>query len=131
MPATRQISEFITICIFFCSPQIWPQILSACGFLMPAPLLFWRLIPNRRLRLCTLLIPAWIVIMSIVGLLPESRIFGELIGLAKRRCSALFFSSVASRGKRQEGAVNGYNQGNASIGDQNMIIGAPYEVKDS
>ena len=79
---------------FLRSPQIWPQILSACGFLIPAPLLFWRLIPNRRLRLYTLLIPAWIVIMSVVGLLPESRIFGELIGLLAVLCTVLFERSL-------------------------------------
>lgn len=79
---------------FLLSPQIWPQILSACGFLTPAPLLFWRLIPNRRLRFYTLLIPAWIVIMSVVGLLPESRIFGELIGFLAVVCTVLFEQSL-------------------------------------
>ncbi len=75
---------------FLFSPQVWPQIFSACGFLIPVPLIFWRLIPHRRLRFYTLLIPAWIVIMSVVGLLPESRIFGELIGFLAVLCTVVF-----------------------------------------
>lgn len=72
------------------SPQIWPQIASACGFLLPVPLLFWRLIPQPRLRFYTLLIPAWIAVMCVVGLLGESRIFGELIGFLAVLCTLLF-----------------------------------------
>ena len=79
---------------FLFSPQTWPQILSACGFLIPVPLPLLDLIPNRRLCLYTSLIPAWIVIMSVVGLPPESRIFGELIGLLAVLCTVLFERSL-------------------------------------
>jgi hypothetical protein len=75
---------------FLASPQIWSQVASACGFLLPVPLLFWRLIPQPRLRFYTLLIPAWIVVMFAVGLLGESRIFGELIGFLAVLCTVLF-----------------------------------------
>lgn len=75
---------------FVVNPQLWPQVASACGFLLPVPLLFWRLIPQRRLRFYTLLIPAWIAIMCAVGLLGESRIFGELIGFLAVLCTLLF-----------------------------------------
>lgn len=75
---------------FLSNPQFWPQIASACGFLLPVPLLFWRFIPPARLRFYTLLIPAWIAVMFAVGLLGESRIFGELIGFLAVLCTLLF-----------------------------------------
>jgi hypothetical protein len=75
---------------FLSNPQTWPQIASACGFLLPIPFLFWRLLPESRLRGYALLIPLWIVIMFGVGLLPESRIFGELIGLLAVLCTIIF-----------------------------------------
>ncbi len=75
---------------FFASPQTWSQIASACGFLLPVPLLFWHLLPERRLRAYSLLIPTWLIIMFLVGLLPESRVFGELIGLVAVLCTLIF-----------------------------------------
>jgi hypothetical protein len=74
---------------FLLNLQTWPQIASACGFLLPVPFLFWRLL-DRRLRSYALLIPAWTIIMFAVGLLPESRIFGELIGLLAVLCTLIF-----------------------------------------
>ena len=74
---------------FLSNVQTWPQIASACGFLLPVPFLFWRLL-DRRLRSYTLLIPAWTIIMFAVGLLPESRIFGELMGLLAVICTIIF-----------------------------------------
>lgn len=74
---------------FLSNFQTWPQIASACGFLLPIPFLFWRLL-DRRLRSYALLIPAWTIIMFVVGLLPESRIFGELIGLLAVLCTVIF-----------------------------------------
>jgi hypothetical protein len=74
---------------FLSNFQTWPQIASACGFLLPVPFLFWRLLDDR-LRSYALLIPAWTIIMFAVGLLPESRIFGELIGLLAVLCTVIF-----------------------------------------
>lgn len=75
---------------FLASPQIWPQIASACGFLLPVPFLFWNLLNDQRLRIYTMIIPVWIVLMFFVGLLPESRIFGELIGFLSVLCTIIF-----------------------------------------
>jgi hypothetical protein len=75
---------------FLSSPWAWPQIASACGFLCPVPFLFWSVLYERRLRGYALLIPAWIAIMFAVGLLPESRIFGELIGILAVLCTVVF-----------------------------------------
>lgn len=82
---------------FLANPQTWPQIASACGFLLPVPLILWRFIPQPRLRLYVLIIPAWVAIMFVVGLLPESRIFGELIGLVAVACTILFEQTCRSQ----------------------------------
>lgn len=84
---------------FLASPQTWSQIASACGFLLPVPLLFWRFLPERRLRAYSLLIPAWLIIMFLVGLLPESRVFGELIGLVAVLCTLIFERAYGIRSK--------------------------------
>jgi len=72
------------------NPLQWSQVASGCGFLMLVPLLFWRAMPDRRLRMYSLLIPVWIVIIFFVGMLAESRVFGELIGFIAVYCTILF-----------------------------------------
>jgi hypothetical protein len=75
---------------FLENPQTWSQILSGAGFLLLVPFLWFRLMPNRRLLLYSSLIPVWILAMFVYGLLPESRVFGEVIGLLAVYCTIQF-----------------------------------------
>lgn len=62
-------------------PDSYPQMLTACGFLLPVLWLLRRNIPNPRLAAWLYIIPIWIVMMIPFGVLNESRIFGELCPL--------------------------------------------------
>ena len=79
------------------NPMQWSQIVSGCGFLLGVPFLFWRKMPSVRLRLYSLVIPVWIAIIFCVGLLGESRVFGELIGFLAVYCTVLFESAYVTR----------------------------------
>jgi hypothetical protein len=72
------------------NPAQWPQIASAGGFLFPLPFLFWSTMRDRRFRLYSLIIPMWIAIMLKVGLVGETRVFGELIGFLAVYSAILF-----------------------------------------
>jgi hypothetical protein len=61
------------------APQAWPQLLSACGYLLLFVVVFRRRISDARLRAWLLLVPIWIVFMFSYGILIETRVFGELI----------------------------------------------------
>ncbi|MHB8233235.1 MAG: hypothetical protein ACYDHT_01130 [Solirubrobacteraceae bacterium] len=87
---------------FLARPQIWSQIASGGGFLLPLPFLCWRFLPEPRLRAYALLIPAWVAIMCVVGLLPESRIFGELLGLLAVFCTVIFERAYGLPGTSSE-----------------------------
>ncbi len=63
-------------------PHAWPQMLSACGYLLPFALIMRRRIPDPRLRAWLWLVPIWLVFMFSYGILIETRVFGELIPLA-------------------------------------------------
>jgi hypothetical protein len=82
-------------------PQAWPQLLSACGYLLLFVLLMYRRIPNGRLRAWILIVPVWVAFMFSYGILVETRVFGELIPLTV--CSAalileeLFVARLRSR----------------------------------
>ena len=62
-------------------PQAWPQLLSACGFLLPFVLLLRQHIRDTRLRSWLWLFPFWLLFMFAYGILVETRVFGELIPL--------------------------------------------------
>ena len=62
-------------------PDNYPQILTACGFLLPVLWLLRRNVPNPRLAAWLYIVPIWIVMMIPLGVLNESRIFGELCPL--------------------------------------------------
>ena len=62
-------------------PQAWPQLLSACGYLLLFVIVMRRRIPDARLRSWLLMVPIWIVFMFSYGILVETRVFGELIPL--------------------------------------------------
>lgn len=69
-------------------PQAWPQLISACGYMLPFVILLRRRLPNARLRAWLWLMPFWWVFMFAYGILIETRVFGELIPLVVC-CSAL------------------------------------------
>ena len=59
--------------------RYYPQLLSAFGYLLPFLIAFRRKIRDPQLRVWMWTIPAWYALMSIWGLLVETRIFGELL----------------------------------------------------
>ena len=60
-------------------PQAWPQLLSACGYLLLFVVVMRHRITDRRLRAWLWLLPIWFVFMFSFGILIETRVFGELI----------------------------------------------------
>lgn len=60
-------------------PQAWPQLLSACAYLMLFVVVMRRRIADRRLQAWLWLLPIWFVFMFSFGILIETRVFGELI----------------------------------------------------
>jgi hypothetical protein len=61
------------------APQAWPQLLSACGYLLLFVVVARRQIRDVRLRAWMWLVPVWFVFMFVYGILIETRVFGELI----------------------------------------------------
>ncbi|MBW4026086.1 MAG: hypothetical protein HIU93_01665 [Acidobacteria bacterium] len=75
--------------IHLLTPGHWPQIFSACAFLLP---LLWMLrnkISDRAVTATIYVFPLWVIIMMIYGLIIESRIFGELCGYCAVGCVLL------------------------------------------
>jgi hypothetical protein len=62
-------------------PQAWPQLLSACGYLLLFVVVTRRQIFDPQLRAWLWLLPVWFVFMFVYGILIETRVFGELIPL--------------------------------------------------
>jgi len=60
-------------------PQAWPQLLSACGYLLLFVVVTRRRIHDPQLRAWLSLLPVWFVFMFVYGILIETRVFGELI----------------------------------------------------
>jgi hypothetical protein len=81
---------------FLATPQTWSQILSGAGFLLPVPFLWFQSMPSERMRLYSSLILVWTAFMFLFGVLPESRIFGELIGFLSVYCAIQFETYVRS-----------------------------------
>ena len=61
------------------APLAWPQLLSACGYLLLLVVLMRRRIVDPQLRAWLWLLPVWLVFMFAYGILIETRVFGELI----------------------------------------------------
>ncbi len=60
-------------------PQAWPQLLSACGYLLLFVVVTRKRIGDPRLRAWLWLVPVWLGFMFVYGILIETRVFGELI----------------------------------------------------
>jgi len=62
-------------------PQAWPQLMSACGYLLVFVVVMRRRICDPRLEAWLWLLPVWFGFMFVYGILIETRVFGELIPL--------------------------------------------------
>jgi hypothetical protein len=62
-------------------PQAWPQLFSACGYLLLLVVAMRRRIGDAQLRAWLWLLPIWVGFMFVYGILIETRVFGELIPL--------------------------------------------------
>jgi hypothetical protein len=65
----------------FVVPQAWPQLLSACGYLLLFVTVMRRRIRDPQLQAWLWLLPIWCGFMFVYGILIETRVFGELIPL--------------------------------------------------
>lgn len=79
------------------SPVHWPEVLDACGYLLP---ILWLL--RKRIKDCTAaagiyVFPLWFVVMMIYGFIMEVRIYGELCGYVATVSILLFDSYIQSR----------------------------------
>ncbi len=83
-------------------PHAWPQMLSACGYLLPFVLIMRRRIPDSRLRAWLWLFPIWLVFMFSYGILIETRVFGELIPLVVCSSTLIFEELLLARMKATE-----------------------------
>ncbi len=59
--------------------RYWPQLFSACGFLLPLLPVFRRHVRDAQLRLWMWMIPVWYATMFTWGILVETRVFAELL----------------------------------------------------
>jgi hypothetical protein len=64
------------------TPQLLPSILNLCGYTLPIVFFYRRRLVSRRLAAWLLVVPVWIALMFFVGVISESRIYGELVPLA-------------------------------------------------
>ena len=78
-------------------PHAWPQLLSACGYLLPFVLVMRRHIPDPRLRAWLWLFPVWLLFMFSYGILIETRVFGELIPLVVCSSTLIFEELLLAR----------------------------------
>ena len=63
------------------APHAWPQLLSACAYLLPFVIVTRNRIRDPKIRAWLWIIPLWIAFMFSFGILIETRIYGELIPL--------------------------------------------------
>jgi hypothetical protein len=88
---------------YFTHVRYYPQLLSACGYLLPFLLLFRRKIADPQLRLWVWVLPAWYAVMCVWGLLVETRIFGELLPFVA--CSAAIIAEEALTSAVQRNSI--------------------------
>lgn len=79
--------------IYFSHIRYYPQLVSAFAYLAPFLVLFRRKIADPQLRLWIWILPAWYALMTVWGLLVETRIFGELLPFLA--CSAVLIAEEA------------------------------------
>lgn len=76
-------SEYYPRAVFnlYCFRRLryYPQLFSACGYLLPFLFIFRKNIRDAQLRLWMWMIPVWYALMFTWGILVETRVFGELL----------------------------------------------------
>ncbi len=97
-------------------PHAWPQMLSACGYLLPFVVIMRRWLPSSRLRAWLWLFPLWLAFMFSYGILIETRVFGELIPLVVC-CSMLILEErlLARMAAYNRGSLTLEKQGSAEL----------------
>ncbi len=73
-------------------PGKWPELLGACGFLLPILFVYRRQISDARIRAYFLILPFWAVVMIVYGVISEVRVFGELCSLVSVAAALLLDS---------------------------------------
>jgi len=63
----------------FARLRYYPQLFSACGYLLPFLFIFRKHVHDPQLRLWMWAIPGWYAVMMFWGILVETRVFGELL----------------------------------------------------
>ncbi|AXC11333.1 hypothetical protein ACPOL_1997 [Acidisarcina polymorpha] len=96
------------------APHAWPQLLSACGYLLLFVAVMRRRIMDPRLRAWMWLIPIWTVFMFVYGILIETRVFGELIPFVVCGTSLILEELLVER-IRRPALLPVRNTGEASI----------------
>lgn len=79
------------------APLAWPQMLSACGYMLILVTVMRHRIHDSRLRAWLWLLPFWILFMFSYGILIETRIFGELIPLVACGAALIFENLLLAR----------------------------------
>lgn len=59
--------------------RYYPQLFSACGYLLPFLVIFRKNVRDAQLRLWMWMIPVWYAFMFTWGILVETRVFGEML----------------------------------------------------
>jgi hypothetical protein len=66
---------------FYCFRRLryYPQLFSACGYLLPFLFVYRRKVHDAQLRMWMWAIPVWYALMAWWGILVETRVFGEML----------------------------------------------------
>lgn len=59
--------------------RYYPQLFSACGYLLPFLFVYRKRVHDVQLRVWMWMIPVWYAVMAVWGILAETRVFGELL----------------------------------------------------
>ncbi len=86
------------------APHAWPQLLSACGYLLLFVVVMRKRITNARLRAWLWVLPLWVVFMFAFGILIETRVFGELIPFVVCASTLILEDLVVERMRARSGA---------------------------
>lgn len=86
--------------------RYYPQLFSACGYLLPFLILFRRHLHDAQLRLWMWAIPGWFGVMFFWGILVETRVFGELLPvvacITALVAEEVFVAAVRQRDRSEE-----------------------------
>ncbi|HEX3985413.1 MAG TPA: hypothetical protein VHX13_02290 [Acidobacteriaceae bacterium] len=84
--------------------RYWPQLFSACGFLLPLLPAFRKHVHNAQLRLWMWIIPLWYAVMFTWGILVETRVFAELLPFVAVLATLTAEESLAAAFARRQDA---------------------------